>query len=150
MFELNGDGATAPGGDKRGFWQIFNSVVAAFHINIWVCLFNNLQRHLLLKDDDEIHCLQRGEHGGTIGFGVDGAIISFAEHLDGGIGIDGHNQTLSQFARLCKIGDVTAMKNVENAVGHDDRFGKFFKGDNFVFKSRGGQSKSHDNTKKDG
>ena len=120
-------------------------------------LLANLQFGSRRLDDDEIHCFQRGEHGGAIGFGVDGAIISFAEHFDGGIGIDGHNQTLSQFARLCKIGDVTAMKNVENAVGHDDWFGKlrsalgeFFKGDNFVFKSRGGQSKSHDNTKKNG
>ena len=41
----------------------------------------------------------------------------------GGVGIDGYDQTLSQITCLCKIGDVATMKNIEDAVGHDDGAG---------------------------
>ena len=71
--------------------------------------------------------------------------VALAEHLDGGVAVDGHDETAAEAAGLGEVGDVAAVQDVEDAVGHDDRMrkrggalGELVHRADLAFKGRGG------------
>ena len=57
--------------------------------------FDDLQGNFVRKHHDEIDGFQGRQHGRTVAFGVDGPVIPFAEHLDGGVAVDGDEEALT-------------------------------------------------------
>ena len=124
ILKTDGKRFSAPGADKFRFGQILNPIVAAFDIDIRAHGFNCLQRHFVCEDRDERHAFQRGKDSGPVLFGVDRAVIPLSKHPDRGVRIHSDDKAFPQSGRLREKRDVSAMKNVEDAVRHDDRMRK--------------------------
>ena len=72
------------------------------------------------KIDDGIDALERGEHLGALGFGIDrpaGSLV--APHRR--VGVHADDERVAERARLPQVADVAGMEDVEHAVGEDDR-----------------------------
>ena len=139
------DGPGAPGGDELRLGEVLDAVVAALDVDVGVGKLDGLERHLVLEDDHEGDGLERGEYGGAVGLGVDRTVVALAEHLDGGVAVDGHDETAAEAAGLGEVGDVAAVQDVEDAVGHDARMrtrggalGELVPRADLAFKGRGG------------
>ena len=96
VLELNRDGPGAPGGDELRLGEVLDAVVAALDVDVGVGKLDGLERHLVLEDDHEGDGLERGEYGGAVGLGVDRTVVALAEHLDGGVAVDGHDETAAE------------------------------------------------------
>jgi len=124
ILKTDGKRFSAPGADKFCFRQIFHPIVPAFDIDIRTHGFDRFQGHFVREDRDKRHAFQRGKNGGAVLFGVDRAVISLSEHPDRGVRIHSNDKAFPESGRLREIRDVPAMKNVEDAVCHDDRMRK--------------------------
>src|ERR1041384_4638748 len=66
-----------------------------------------------------VHTGQSGQHGSTVGGGVDRAVGSL-QTADAGVVVDSHDQDVAQLFRLVEVGHMAPVQDVETAVGAHD------------------------------
>ena len=124
MLKCNRDALSAPGGGELCFRKVFGFIVAALDVNLGAGELKRLQRHFFRENHDKIDGFERCDDSRTVGFRIDRTVVALAEHSDGGVAVDGEHEAPAQRSCLREIGDVSAVKDVEDAVGEDDRFGE--------------------------
>lgn len=124
------DGDGGAGGIEGGFFagvEGVGGVVAAFGVDVGLDLFDEAGDAGFFEDDDGVDAAEGGDDFGAIEFGVDGAVGAF-EGADGGVGIDGDDEGVSEGAGLLEVADVAGVQKVEAAVGEDEVFALAFQG----------------------
>ena len=99
--------------------QSFQSVIAAFDVDVGLSGGEEIGGANIGKDADCVHGFEGGENGGAVGFVVEGAAFAF-EATDGGIGINADEEEITEITGLLEVGDVTEMKEIEATVGDDE------------------------------
>lgn len=118
--EGNGMHLTATG---QGFGAADNLVhrpVAAFDQHVRLDQLDQLGRGVAVKPGHQADAFQCGQHGGAVLLVIDGPVLALALTLDRGIGIQPQHQAGAQGAGLRQVGDMTAMQDVETAIGEHD------------------------------
>ena len=70
------------------------------------------------KKNNIVNGRKCGQDESAVIFAVDGSAVAF-ETFHGGIAVQPHHKAVAEFAGLCQVGDVAAVKHVETAVGED-------------------------------
>ena len=81
--------------------------------------YNNIIGGVFFENSDIVHHFQCGQDKCAGTFVIDRAFWSF-EALHGSIAVQAHHQDVTQLTGLSQIGDVSAVQDVEAAIGEDD------------------------------
>ena len=96
-------------------------VVGTFDENVGAQPPNQLERRVLLEQDDTIDGGERCDQAGALRLGDDRPIRSLPQPARGGIGIHTHDQGVAFPARRLEQRDVPGVQQIEDAVREDDR-----------------------------
>jgi len=120
---LEGDGVHAPAArDHRlGADDARHRPVAALDQHVGPAGLDQRGGRVLVEPGDRIDGLERGDERHAVGEAVDGTARPLAQAAGGRIAIQGHEQHGAERARPGEIGDVSAVQQVEDAVGEHER-----------------------------
>ena len=126
-----------------GFRKLRDLIISALDVNVGADFFYDFQRNLVFKNHDAGSTFQSSKDSGSVVFRINRAVGSFAEHSHGFVAVDCDNQASTQRSGLCQVSHMTAMQDVKDTVGQDDRmrelsyeFFELFEGNN-LFLERG-------------
>lgn len=93
--------------------------VAAFDEDVGKDLFDEGAGFVFIEDDNGIHGAEGGEDMSTVVLGVDGTGGAFVA-ANRGVAVESDDEGVTLFAGKFKIGNVTAMEDIEAAVSENE------------------------------
>src|SRR6266702_2566257 len=112
--------ASAPAADLGRTDDRLGLPVAALGEHLGPAGEDQRERRVLVEPGDEMDRFERRDHRDAVGERIEGALLALAETLRRGIAVDRDQKRRPQGAGLGEIGDVTAMQDVEHAVGEHE------------------------------
>ena len=101
--------------------QRFQSVIAAFDVNIWLSVRKKSAGGFLGENADRIHAFQRSQNQSAILLVVDRTIWAF-QLLNRVITTDSDEQQVTQIPRFFQVGHVVKMKNIKASIRDHQAF----------------------------
>ncbi len=105
-------------GGAFGGVESLESVVARFRINVWLEQGNFRRETGARENESGRDATEAGQSVGSVLFRVQRAIWAF-QLADGGVAIDCHDEEIAQGGGLMQVGEMTAVEEVEAAIGED-------------------------------
>ena len=121
MGEIDGLDPTAPAHDVAGANDGMHRPVTTLDQHIRSAKANELQRRVVTEPGDHRHRLQCRHHRQTIRQRIDRTIRALGQSAHGIIIVQCHDQTGAQRTGFGQVSDMTAMQDVEHAIGEDQR-----------------------------
>ena len=94
------------------------SVVGSLHQHVGLQRCDQLQWGVLVEDDDAVHHGEGGDQPGPVIL-VDDRMAVALEPPSGGVAVDSHDEQIPLGSRGLEQNDMTAMQEIEDAVGED-------------------------------
>ena len=101
--------------------DFFRRPVAALDQHVGAAFEDAFDGRVFLEPGDKRNAFQRGDHCQPVGQRIDRAVVAFAQPPDRGVGVERDDHGGAQRPRLRQQGDVTAVQDVEAAVGEYQR-----------------------------
>ncbi len=99
--------------------NLFTRVVGAFDEDLGTQALDQFEGRVLFEHDDGVDCFKRGEYFGAIADGIDRPAIAL-QPCRRGIAVQPNHQPIAGRPGLRQKPDVTAMQEIETAIGEAD------------------------------
>ena len=95
--------------------QILHGIVAAFYVNIRRGGLQEIRGAQFVKNENGVHGLECGHHGGAVGLGVNGPVMAL-QLAHGAVAVQPHQQRIGFGARAVVTGDVSQIDLPKGAM----------------------------------
>lgn len=108
--------------DKLVADDVFRFPVATLDQVVRLDSLNQRQWRVIIEGNDQVDTLQGSQYCKTVVKTIEWSLRRLIQALYRSIGIDANNEAVAQAPGFLQVGNMTAMKNVEAAIGENERF----------------------------
>jgi hypothetical protein len=101
--------------DGIATYDLIRRPISAFHENIGVARADDCRWRVLVKDDDDVHTLERRQDLRSLRLRSDRPLRTFVS-THRVVGIQAHDEGVAERTRLLEISDVTRVEEIEYSV----------------------------------